>query len=156
MYVFVMDLGRSVKIHRGSRYERLLWRVTDLRSFSRERMDIIYGARGHAHPDRDTAHHIFFTCPENAAKAYGWARHSDEQIYEFYKQRDNILRDALPSDELSIPWWETTKFCLDGVKSLKHHGVEPWELRNPIRFDRKQRTCTIRRTNVDNSDFLGD
>jgi hypothetical protein len=159
MYIFVADLGRRVKIHRGSRFEKLLWRVTDLRGHSKERLDIIYAARGHSHPDRDTVHHVFFTCPENAAKAYGWKKCADdEKVYDFYKQRDALLHECLSRDELSLPWWETEKFCLEGIKSLKYHGVEPWELSNPLRYNNVSRGFEIVRTRThhDDNEFIND
>ena len=153
-----MDLGRRVKIHRGSRFERLLWRVTDLRAFSKERMGVIYNSRGYAHPDSDTVNHVFFTCPENAAKAYGWESPSDEKVYEFYKQRDALLHDSLPRDQLQVPWWETPRFSLDGVDSLKCRGVEAWELHNKLRYNHEHRTYEIRRTvpQYSTSEFLDD
>ncbi len=146
MYIYVADLGHRVKIHRGSRFEKLLWRITDLRDFSKERWDLIHAARGYTHPDRDTVHHVFFTCPENAAKVFGWNYPADSVVYDFYKQRDALLHTHLPSDQLSVPWWDTPKFRLDGVSSIKPRGVEAWEVCNMLRCNKRTGDYEILRT----------
>lgn len=153
--IFVADLGRPVNIRRGSRFEKLLWRVTDLRELSRERMRGLYASRLFAHGDNDTINHVFFSCPEAAARAYGYACASEDAVYKFYKERDALLASVLKSDD--HPWWNTTTFDSKVVRKTVGDPLKPWEFQNKmIRQGNGWVVQRPRATHADPGEFLED